>query len=247
VLSVAGAPSGPRPEEFVRAHTRVAATPFVPEVRLHLADEAIGLWERTEEESGGVRLPPPFWAFPWAGGQGLARYVLDHPGTVAGRTVLDLASGSGLVAVAAALAGAAAVTASDIDRFSAAAVALNAAVNGVRVAFRHGDLLDGDGEGAQVVLAGDVFYERGMAERVLPFLERARARGASVLVGDPGRAYLPHGRFVSLADHEVPVVADLENSAVKRTTVWSLPPEPTASMRPTGRGAAADAAVRGIG
>jgi predicted nicotinamide N-methyase len=191
-------------------------------VRLHLADEAIGLWEQTEEALGGVRMPPPFWAFAWAGGQALARYVLDHPETVAGRSVLDLASGSGLVAVAAALAGAASVTASDIDRFATAAVSLNAAANGVSVSARLGDLLGGDGEGAQAVLAGDVFYERAMAERVLSFLERVRARGALVLVGDPGRAYLPRDRFESLAVYDVPVVADLEDRAVKTTTVWRL-------------------------
>ncbi|MGA5702618.1 class I SAM-dependent methyltransferase [Peterkaempfera bronchialis] len=220
--SAVGSAGAVRSEEFVRAHTRVAATPYVPEVLLHQADEAIGLWERTEQAQGGARMPPPFWAFGWAGGQALARHVLDHPEAVAGRTVLDLASGSGLVAVAAALAGAATVTASDIDRFAAAAVGLNAAVNGVRVAPRLGDLLDGDGDGAEVVLAGDVFYERPMAERVLPFLERARDRGALVLVGDPGRAYLPRERFEAVSLHEVPVVADLEDRAVKATTVWRL-------------------------
>ncbi|MFJ6217342.1 class I SAM-dependent methyltransferase [Streptomyces sp. NPDC092296] len=220
--SVMGVPAELRPAEFVRAHTRLAPAPYVPEVRLHQADEAIGLWERTEQY-GGVRMPPPFWAFAWAGGQALARHVLDRPQTVAGRTVLDLASGSGLVAVAAALAGAAAVTASDIDGFAAAATELNAAANGVAVASRLGDLLDGDGAGAEVVLAGDVFYERPMAERVLPFLERARDRGALVLVGDPGRAYLPRDRFEALSVHDVPVVADLEDRAVKATTVWRLP------------------------
>ncbi|WP_055588175.1 class I SAM-dependent methyltransferase [Streptacidiphilus griseoplanus] len=213
---------GLRPAEFVLAHTRVAPVAHLPELRLHQADEAIGLWELTERVQGGVRMNPPFWAFAWAGGQALARHVLDHPGTVAGRRVLDLATGSGLVAVAAAVAGAASVAASDIDPFSAAAVGLNAALNGVRVEARLGDLLDGDGGDAEVVLAGDVFYERPMAERVLPFLRRARARGALVLVGDPGRAYLPRQRFESVSVQQVPVVADLEDRAVKATTVWRL-------------------------
>ncbi|WP_377267277.1 class I SAM-dependent methyltransferase [Peterkaempfera sp. SMS 1(5)a] len=213
---------GLRPEEFVLAHTRVAPAAHLPELRLHQAAEAIELWELTEQVQGGIRMNPPFWAFAWAGGQALARHVLDRPETVEGRRVLDLASGSGLVAVAAAVAGAASVTASDIDPFAAAAVGLNAALNGVRVEALLGDLLDGDGGDAEVVLAGDVFYERPMAERVLPFLQRARARGALVLVGDPGRAYLPRQRFEAVSRQQVPVVADLEDRAVKATTVWRL-------------------------
>ena len=209
--------------DFVRAHTRLTPALFVPEVRLHLADEAIPLWERTEQERGDQQ-PPPFWAFAWAGGQALARYVLDHPDTVRGRTVFDLAAGSGLVAIAAARAGAAAVTANEIDRYAVAAIAINAAANGVMIATVLGDALDGPTPGdADVVLAGDVFYSRPMAERVLPFLRRARARGARVLVGDPGRAYLPHDAFQAVADYSVPVPFDLESTQVKATTVWTLP------------------------
>ncbi|MEV6211636.1 methyltransferase [Kitasatospora sp. NPDC051914] len=209
-------------EEFVRAQTAVGAVPFVPEVRLHLAEEAIGLWERTESAKGEIGLPPPFWGFAWAGGQAVARYVLDHPESVAGRSVLDLASGSGLVGIACALRGAAGVTAAEIDPYAVAAIGLNARANGVPIAAHCVDLLDGDGAPAEVVLAGDVFYERGMALRVLPFLRRARARGALVLVGDPGRAYLPREHFTEVASYRVPVVADLEDAPVKTSVVWRL-------------------------
>jgi predicted nicotinamide N-methyase len=207
------------PAPFVQANTRLVPVPFVPEVRLHLADDAIELWERTEEAAGD-QLPPPFWAFAWAGGQALARYVLDHPYLVASRTVFDLASGSGLVAIAAARAGAASVIANEIDPMAIAAVAANAAANGVTVEAALGDRLGGDAENADIVFAGDVFYSRAMTERVLPFLERAAARGATVLVGDPGRAYLPRERFESVAVYEVPVTRALESADVKATTVW---------------------------
>ena len=209
-------------EAFVRKETSPALVPSVPEVRLYMADDAIALWERTESARGEIGLPPPFWAFAWAGGTGVARYVLDHPGTVAGRTVLDVAAGSGLVGIAAALCGAASVRAAEIDAYAVAAIGINAAANGVRIDAAVEDLLAGDGGTAEVVLAGDVFYERGMAARFLPFLERARARGAEVIVGDPGRAYLPRERFTALAAYEVPVVADLEDAEVKTTTVWRL-------------------------
>jgi predicted nicotinamide N-methyase len=206
--------------DFVLANTRLAAVPSVPEIRLHLAEEPFGLWEKTERKLGGTGLPLPFWAFAWAGGVALARYVLDHPDVVAGRSVLDLASGSGLVAIAAAKAGAATVTANEVDGFARAAIALNVEANGVAVAGTFEDVLDGDGAGAEVVLAGDVFYERPMAERVRPFLERAWTRGAHVLVGDLGRAYLPSSGFEAIASYDVPVTRALEDAEVKRTTVW---------------------------
>ncbi|MBQ1051280.1 methyltransferase [Micromonospora sp. C51] len=206
---------------FVRLHARLAPVAFVPEVRLHQADEPIGLWELTEGEFRSDR-PPPFWAFAWAGGQGLARYVADHPETVAGRRVLDLASGSGLVAIAAARAGATAVRAVEVDELAVAAVALNAEANGVRVDAELGDILDGDAGDAEVILAGDVFYSEAMANRVLRFLLRATRAGASVLVGDPGRAFLPRERFNELATYDVPVSEALESVRVKRTTVWRL-------------------------
>ena len=208
--------------DFVRAQTTLGATPFLPEIWLHLAADAFGLWEETERELGATIAAPPFWAFPWAGGQALARYVLDHPEVVAGRRVLDLAAGSGLVAVAAAKAGAAGVTANEIDGYALAAIPLNASVNDVRVAVRAGDLLDGDPAGAQVVLAGDVFYSRDMAGRMLAFLDRARDSGADVLVGDPGRAYLPRHRLAEITSYEVPVIRALEDADTKHATVWRL-------------------------
>jgi predicted nicotinamide N-methyase len=219
---------------FVRAHTRLLPAPYVPEVQLHLAQDAFSLWEVTERERGGGVGPPPFWAFAWAGGQALARYLLDNPGVVADRSVFDLAAGSGLVAVAAAKAGAAAVAASEIDPYAAAAIALNARANGVSVAVHLDDVLDGDAGGAELVLAGDVFYSAEMTRRVLAFLDRARAAGATVLVGDPGRAYLPRPHLAEVASHVVPVSRALEDADVKRATVWRLvsPPAPVGSPRP---------------
>ncbi len=200
---------------------------MLPEIRLYLARDAFGLWERIERDTGQDQLPPPFWAFPWAGGQALARYLLDHPGQVRGRAVLDLASGSGLVAIAAALAGAASVTPSETDALAAAAITLNARVNRVRLEPTVGDLLSGPGPGpelarADVVLAGDAFYDRDMAGLMLPFLERASQAGALVLVGDPGRAYLPRERLAEVAAYDVPVERVIEDADVKLATVWRL-------------------------
>lgn len=202
----------------MRAHTVPAPVPFVPEITLRQAEEPIALWEATEV--GGTSQPPPFWAFAWAGGQALARHILDEPDLVAGRSVLDLATGSGLVAVAAARAGARPVTANDIDPFSLAAARANAEVNGVQVETVEADLLDTD-DRYGVVLAGDVFYSREMAGRVLPFLRRAAGRGSLVLVGDPGRAYLPTG-LIQRAVYDVPVNEELESVPVRRTTVWQV-------------------------
>lgn len=199
--------------------------PLVPQIRLYQASEPMSLWQRTESAAGRTGLDPPFWAFAWAGGQALSRYLLDHPETVAGRNVIDLASGSGLVAIAAALAGAAAVTAYDIDPLAAAAIAVNAAANGVAVHAACADILDADGPpapGTSVVLAADAFYQRELAGRVMRFLERARARGASVLAGDFGRAYLPRARLRPLASYDVPGLRVLEGSDIRRTTVWAL-------------------------
>lgn len=224
-MTVPGRPrhdaSAPDRAAFIRANTALTAPPHVPEIVLHLADEAHDLWLKTEEELAEIGLPPPFWAFAWAGGQGLARFVLDRPQWVAGKRVLDFAAGSGLVAIAAARAGAAQVTACDIDPFSGAAISLNTAANGVAVGFEPRDLVDTD-DGWDVVLAGDVFYEKPMAERLLPWFSALAARGADVLVGDPGRAYLPKQRLAALAAYEVPVTRALEDAEVKRTTVWKL-------------------------
>lgn len=214
--------------DFILDNTSVLAPPHVPEIRLHLADEAHDLWHRTEEELETIGLPPPFWAFAWAGGQGLARHILDAPETVRGRRVLDLATGSGLVAIAAAMAGAAKVTANDIDPFCETAVALNAALNGVAPEFEGRDLLDSGvpGDEFDVVLAGDVFYDREMTARFVPFLDGLAQAGCEVLIGDPGRAYLPKERLEALSVHEVSVTRALEDMEVKRTTVWRLVREP---------------------
>jgi predicted nicotinamide N-methyase len=206
--------------EFIRTHTVPAPVPFVPEVTLWQADEPIELWEKTE--AAGAEQPPPFWAFAWAGGQALARFVLDHPELVSGRSVLDLATGSGLVAVAAALAGARPVTANDIDPLSLAAATVNAEGNGVAVETVEADLLGERPDDYRVILAGDVFYSREMAGRVLPFLRRAAGAGCLVLVGDPGRSYLPAEGMIERAAYDVPVVEALESVPMRRTTVWQV-------------------------
>ncbi len=204
---------------FIRTHTRLLPVPHASEIVLHVADEATVLWQKTEDELGEIGLPPPFWAFAWAGGQALARYVLDNPDLVRGRRVLDFASGSGLVAIAAAKAGAAHVTACDIDAFAASAMTVNAQANGVQLHPVCADLVDTD-EGWDVVLAGDVSYERDMARRVTHWLGALAQRGASVLIGDPGRTYLARDMLEPVAEYRVPVTRDLEDADVKLTRVW---------------------------
>ncbi len=204
---------------FIRAQTRLLPTPHAPEISLQLADEATELWQKTEEELGEIGLPPPFWAFAWAGGQALARYILDHPESVAGKKVLDFASGSGLVAIAAAKSGARHVDASDIDVFAGAAIRLNAEVNGVTIHPRVQNLIGLDEEW-DVVLAGDVSYERDMAHAVTDWLDGLRRRGAEVLVGDPGRTYLARDRLEPIAEYRVPVTRALEDCEIKRALVW---------------------------
>jgi predicted nicotinamide N-methyase len=211
------------PAGFIRSNTRLLPVPHAPEIRLHVADEATDLWQRTEEELQAIGLPPPFWAFAWAGGQALARYVLDNPDVADGARVVDFASGSGLVAIAAARAGARHVVASDLDPFAVAAIGLNAAANGVgdRVAATSDDLLATDPQ-ADLVLAADVFYERDLAEAVTAWLVGLQARGVTVLIGDPGRTYLPRDRLDCLATYAVPVSRTLEDSEIKRSHVWRL-------------------------
>ncbi|MCA0145168.1 methyltransferase [Blastococcus sp. LR1] len=208
------------PPEFIRAHTRPVRPELVPEVELLIAADVVALWEAMETEQGRTSTDPPFWAAAWPGGQALARYVLDNPQVVAGGRVLDLGAGSGLVAVAAVKAGAAEVLASDVDPFALTAIAVNAEENGAAGITPVGDVLGGDSPDVAVILAGDVCYDREMTDRVLPFLEAARARGAEVLIGDPGRVYLPEDRLSSVATYEVP---DTEGPGVRRTTVWRLP------------------------
>jgi predicted nicotinamide N-methyase len=209
----------PDPVAFILAETRLLPVPHAPEIMLHVADEATDLWQRTEEELGEIGLPPPFWAFAWAGGQALARYILDHPETVRERRVLDFASGSGLVAIAAMKAGAAEVTACDIDPFAIAAIGVNAQANGVAVTPLAADIV-GQDRGWDTVLAGDICYEHDLAARVIEWLLALSNRGATVLIGDPGRSYLPKDRLESLAVYEVPVTRTLEDSDIKKSSVW---------------------------
>jgi predicted nicotinamide N-methyase len=205
--------------EFVLANTRLIAPPLIPELRLRLADEAVPIWKKTEEELGAMGLPPPFWAFAWAGGQALARYLIDNPALVRGKRALDFASGSGLVAIAAALAGAAEAQASDIDPFAIAAIEANAAENRVAVAARLENLIGAD-EGWDVVLAGDAAYEKDLAAAATDWLASLARRGATVLVGDPRRAYLALDRLESVIEYRVPVTRELEDSEIKRTGVF---------------------------
>ena len=193
--------------------------PLVPEVKLYLAHEAIPIWQKTEEELGQLGLPPPFWAFAWAGGQALARHILDHPEIVRGKAVLDLATGSGLVGIAAMKAGAASVLAADIDAFAEAATAINAATNQVDITFTTADLLTSAPPNLDVILVGDLFYEKSLAARCMDFLSQSSAQ---ILIGDPGRSYLPQDKLEQVASYSVPVSRDLEDSEIKKTSVWRL-------------------------
>ncbi|MCB1507335.1 MAG: methyltransferase [Hyphomicrobiaceae bacterium] len=207
---------------FILSNTAVKPVPLVPEVSLHLADEASALWSKTAEELDDAGLPAPYWAFAWAGGQALARYVLDHPQHVRGRSVLDLGSGSGLVAIAALKAGAASVLCVDPDPFSLAAAALNLALNGVEAGTSDQDVLGGDAAPFAIVLIGDLFYEAPVAARVHGLCTRAAARGAQVLAGDPGRSYFPREAFSPLARYGVPDAGALEDADIKATAVWTF-------------------------
>lgn len=209
-------------ERFIAANTRVLAPPLVPEIKLHLAEESLPIWQKTEEELGEMNVPPPFWAFAWAGGQALARYLLDNPNLVAGQTIIDLGTGSGLTAIAAMRAGATSALAADIDALSLAATRLNAALNGVVIETTQDDLLARAPVVAGVVLVGDLFYERELAERVTAYLEKAASKGARVLIGDPKRSYFPKDRFTCVAEYQVPVTRELEDAEIKRTAVWQL-------------------------
>ena len=211
------------PAAFILANTRLQAVPHTPEISLWLADEVTPIWRMTEEELGEIGLPPPFWAFAWAGGQGLARWLLDTPDEVRGKTVLDFATGSGLVGIAAMKAGAASVLGADIDPFCEAAVSLNAQANRVAMRFTDSNLLDLPPPAVDVICAGDVCYEKPMAERVLAWLAQARANGTRVLIGDPHRTYFPRGGLEFLAEYQVPTTRELEDFAIKRSSVWAMP------------------------
>jgi len=206
------------PEDFITTNAALMAPPLVPEIKLYLATEVVPLWRATEEELEKMGVPPPYWAFAWAGGQALARYILDHPETVAGKRVLDIGSGSGLVAIAAAKAGAASVLAADIDGFSAAAIGLNAAANGATVSVTQDDLIGVEGDW-DVILVGDLFYERPLAERLLAWL---KTLGRPALLGDPGRSYFPKDRTERLALYNVQTSRDLEDREIRETGVYRM-------------------------
>jgi len=213
------------PADFVRRNTAVGRPPLVPEIALHLATEVTPLWQATEESLSRFGTPPPFWAFAWAGGQALARYLLDNPDLVAGREVLDIGSGSGIVAIAAAMAGAAAVTAAEIDPFAAAAIALNAPLNGVALKIETRDLLDRAAAGWGVALAGDICYEEPMSSRAVALLRRIAARtGRLALLGDPGRAYLPREGLIERARYLVPTSRELEDREGREGVVYEVLP-----------------------
>ena len=207
------------PTRFILDNTGIMAPPHVPEIRLHLADEAHDLWLKTEEELEEIGLPPPFWAFAWAGGQGLARHVLDHPDIVRGKRVLDFASGSGLLAIAAMKAGAASVLSADIDPWTGTAIELNSRLNDVEVGFTSDNVV-GNAIEADVLLAGDVFYDKSFADTLIPWFTALVASGKTVIVGDPGRSYCPRQVMTPLATYEVPVTRALEDAEVKKTVVW---------------------------
>lgn len=207
---------------FIVANTRPLTPPLVPEITLYLAEESLPIWQKTEEELGEMNVPPPYWAFAWAGGQALARFIVDNPGLLAGKRVLDLGTGSGLTAIAAMKAGAASVLASDLDHIALAAVHLNAGLNGVEVQTTADNLLERRPGAFDVVLVGDLFYERALADLVSRFIDDAAAAGALVLIGDPQRNYFPKGRFVSAGEYRVPVTRELEDAEIKRTSVWRL-------------------------
>lgn len=212
-------PDDARHQNFILQNTMLQSPPHVSEIKLHLADEAHDLWHKTEEELHAIGLPPPFWAFAWAGGQGVARYILNNKSIFKNKYVLDFASGSGLVAIAACLADAKKVEANDIDVFAGPAICLNAKANNVEAVFVCSNLI-GEDKGWDVVLAGDVFYDQGLAQLLIPWFDQLYKRGCLILVGDPGRSYLPKDRLKACMTYEVPVTRALEDAEVKRTTVW---------------------------
>jgi predicted nicotinamide N-methyase len=211
-----------READFIHAHTAIAAPPLVPEITLHLASEITPLWQATEASLAREQLPPPYWAFAWAGGQALARHVLDHPDLVRGKAVLDIGAGCGLLALAAVKAGAASATAAEIDAFAAAAIALNAALNDLTVAVETADVIGRFPVPWHIVLVGDMCYERPLAERLTQWLRTLVSGGIEVLLGDPGRNYLPKDGLTELARYVVPTPLDLEDRAQRETVVWRL-------------------------
>lgn len=212
--------SAERADAVVRERTTLSPVPLVPEIRLYLASQSVPTWEATEEEAGETGLPPPFWAFAWVGGQALARYVLDRPDAVQGKRVLDLATGSGIVAIAAKKAGAKTVIAADTDPFAEAAFRANVAANKVDIAFRAADMIGQPLRDIDVVLVGDFFYDRDLAGRTTEWLAALCKGGCCILIGDPGRAYLPKERLAFAAAYDVPASREIEDGDRKRCTVF---------------------------
>ena len=208
---------------FVLRHTYLRPVPGLGDLRLHLADDVLPLWHAVQVETADPDAALPYWAFAWSGGLALAHYLCDHPDAVAGRAVLDLASGSGICAVAAAQAGAASVVATDIDPFAFEAIGLNARANRQRVSVLERDILDDEPPDVDLILAGDIAYEAAFADRAFRWLRAARARGSEVLVGDPARRYLPVDELVELASYEVRTTTELEDLERKRGWVYALP------------------------
>jgi predicted nicotinamide N-methyase len=206
------------PDDFIRANAQLMSPPLVPEIKLYLATEIVPLWRRTEEEMAAMGVPPPYWAFAWAGGQALARYILDHPTIVAGKKVLDFGAGSGIVALAAARAGAAEVLAADIDTFAVAAIKANAEANGLVLAATAADLI-GSRQVFDVILLGDMCYERPLAERLMAWLTSS---DGEILLGDPGRSYFPKEGLIRLAQYNVATTRELEDREIRETGVWRL-------------------------
>jgi predicted nicotinamide N-methyase len=214
------------PRAFVLRHTQLRQVPGLDDIRIHQADDVFPLWHAVQVETGDPDAPLPYWAFAWAGGLAIARFVADHPEAVAGRRVFDFASGSGLCAIASLRAGAVRAIGADIDPYAAAAMALNARANACRVSVVERDILDEDPPDADLILAGDCWYEVGLASRVLPWLRRAAARGIDVLVGDPGRQYLPTGDLIALATYDVRTTTELDDLERRQGRVYALRPGP---------------------
>jgi predicted nicotinamide N-methyase len=225
--------SRPDPPGFIRANMRIAPVPTLPEIRLYTAHPASGLWRLAELDEDGSGPSPPYWAYHWAGGAALARHILDRPETVTGGRVLDLGAGSGIVGIAAAKAGAREVIAAEIDRYALAALGLNSELNGVEITAIGDDLTAGPPPPVNLVAVGDLFYERDLADRVTAFLDRCLAAGINVLIGDPGRAYLPRPRLRLLAEYRVSDVGEVKDAAMKPSAVFSLEPDCASLVRPS--------------